>query len=111
MSFLYAAFAVNNSGHSLAFTWPVSVLRYICLLLSTVLYQPLFEMLISMVSCGQSEGRIVLNMYSEVQCFVGAHILHGCIALVASVLLTAITMAVLILFYESRKQQGIIIAK
>lgn len=102
--FLYAGFAVSNAGHSLSFTWPLTALRYICLLLSTVLFQPVLEMLVSMVSCGTNQGRVVLYMFSEVECFSGAHILHGCIALVASVLLTAITMAVLLLFFESRKQ-------
>jgi hypothetical protein len=78
-------------------------------------------MLLSMISCGTitltdtatgaSELKVVLYMFNEIVCFSGAHILHGCIALIASLLLSALTFLIILIFYESRRQQNIILSK
>lgn len=40
IDFFYCAFAINNSRHTFSFTWPIHLLQYSCLLLMTILFQP-----------------------------------------------------------------------
>lgn len=51
INFLYASFSVSNQGHQLSFAWPLTLLQYICLLMITVLFQPLLEHLLSILAC------------------------------------------------------------
>jgi hypothetical protein len=139
INFMYASFSVNNHGHQFSFTWPLTLLQYICLLLATCLFQPILEFVMSILSCEShtkvtsiaSEGSkvssvlggnkqasttqtkdvIVLSMFSEVTCFEGTHILHACIAIIVSIVLIAITLLVVFLYFESRKQPTIILSK
>ena len=139
INFVYASFSISNQGHQFSFTSPLTLLQYVCLLLSTVLFQPLLEMLLSMVSCvttvvtlnanGDSASTVliqagsttsqtfttqnilVLSMFNNVQCFQGAHILHGIIAIVVSLVLTTLTILIVFLYFESRKHSTIILSK
>lgn len=38
IDFLYVSFAVSNQKHSFAFTWPINLLQYVCILLITVMF-------------------------------------------------------------------------
>ena len=42
-------------------------------------------------------------MFHAVECFNGTHLLHSCLAIIVSIVLIAITMVMVFLYYESRK--------
>lgn len=139
INFMYASFSVQNQGHQFSFTWPLTLLQYICLLIVTVLFQPILELMISMLSCQTmtkittlaSESSkvsasisgpdntpvitvkelIVMTMFNDVTCFQGTHVLHSCLAIVVSIVLIALTLLIVFLYFESRKQPQIILSK
>jgi hypothetical protein len=141
LNFMYASFSVSNQGHQFSFTWPLTILQYTCLLMVTVLFQPTLELIMSMLACHtisrttsitaeaskvssvlasssstssttlSTKDVIVLTMFSEVTCFEGTHILHACIAIIVSIVLIAITLLIVFLYFESRKQHSIILSK
>jgi hypothetical protein len=38
LNLLYASFSVSNQSHQFSFTWPLTLLQYICLTLVIVLF-------------------------------------------------------------------------
>lgn len=138
--FMYASFSVQNQSHQFSFSWPLTLLQYICLLMVTVLFQPTLELITSMLSCEtvtktttvaaeaskvtnvldpnkinapttSVKEILVLSMFNEITCFEGTHIMHACIAVVVSIVLIAITLLIVFLYFESRKQHTIVLAK
>eukprot|EP00347_Sterkiella_histriomuscorum_P005463 403356519 len=67
VDFIYVSFAVNNQKHSLSFSWPLSILQYFSLILIRVLFQPILELLLSMVSCEMKSQAYLQTLNMEMQ--------------------------------------------
>ncbi|MDR3548415.1 MAG: hypothetical protein P4M11_09165 [Candidatus Pacebacteria bacterium] len=56
-----------------------------------------------MISCQKdASGVYVHKYYSEIQCWVGLHILHAIMAIVVSVVFIAISLIVTLTFYDAK---------
>lgn len=61
-------------------TWPIAILRSVASIFVTVLFLPITETLISIISCTTTDdGKLVVYYFNEIECYIGWHLVHSII--------------------------------
>ena len=80
-----------------------NVLKSVCGLVVTVLFLPVLDIFTYMISCVRdSEGVLRHQEFTEIECFVGNHILNTAFAIVLAFIFILISMIVGITFFECK---------
>lgn len=102
---LYVSYSFSKKRF--AFMWPLYVLRSVASLVVTVFFLPITETLISCIECNTDEsGRLVLEIFPDVECWKGWHLLHSLLACVFNFIFIIICAIVAYAFFEPRMNSG-----
>ena len=76
INFIYVAYCFKQ--RKFPFTWPIPLLIYSCNLLVSFLFIPILELFLKFSACKTraSDGLLYHQVFTELQCFTGIHILH-----------------------------------
>ena len=76
INFIYVAYCFRQ--RKFPFTWPIPLLIYSCNLLVTFLYIPILELFLKFSACKrrESDGETYHQVFTDLKCFTGIHILH-----------------------------------
>ena len=102
LDIIYVSYSFNKQIFTVM--WPLVVLRNVVTLSVTIFFLPVTEFLIGMVECNNDPetGKSVHNLFPDVVCWQGTHILHGVIALIIIVVFVSISLIVALNYFESR---------
>ncbi|CAD8157650.1 unnamed protein product [Paramecium octaurelia] len=86
-----------------AFTWPIYILRIMIQMFLSVLYMPIMDLFFSLIACTTDEnGNKINQIFIDVTCWQGAHIVHGIVSILAIVLFYLLCITFSLIYYEPR---------
>ncbi|EAS07526.3 PAS domain S-box protein (macronuclear) [Tetrahymena thermophila SB210] len=92
-----------------AFSWPIYSLRTLLSLIVTVLFMPLLDFFLSIISCqsttlsqgsGITSSVYVHEFFSSVVCWQDVHILHAVVSIFISIAFIIVTFLVVLIYFE-----------
>jgi hypothetical protein len=89
-------------------TWPLTILRSVASTTITVLFLPISETFVTIISCTQSADgeELVIYYFPDIVCYQGWHLMHSIICTTFQLLFIAIAITVTITYYEPRMCTG-----
>ncbi|CAD8157654.1 unnamed protein product [Paramecium octaurelia] len=94
------SYSINKSKSS--FTWPIIFLRFLINLFLQVLYMPIIDLLLSMLSCQTNQNGVLVHQLFDVECWSNIHIVHAIVAIFGTILFFVLCTLFSLLYYESR---------
>ncbi|CAK82689.1 unnamed protein product (macronuclear) [Paramecium tetraurelia] len=86
-----------------AFTWPIYILRIMIQMFLSVLYMPIMDLFFSLIACTTDEnGNTINQIFIDVTCWQGAHIVHGVVSILAIVIFYLLCITFALIYYEPR---------
>ena len=83
--------------------WPVKLLRGVAGLVVTVGFLPITEFLVGMIQCvWDDSGEYVHWNFTDIECWEGAHIIHGTLSIVLTTVFILISGIVSSIYFEIR---------
>jgi hypothetical protein len=106
LDILYVSYSFSRKRF--AMMWPLYVLRSVTSLVVTVLFLPITETLMGVISCNSDpdSGKLVLASFPEIECWAGWHLLHSFLALFFNLIFVIICGIVSLAFFEPRMNSG-----
>ena len=109
---IYVSYSFNKKKFK--FTLPLVLLAHIVPLFVTILFIPIMEFLLNIVSCDSSEDNPdvqVLQFFPDVVCFEGTHLIHVSITLFFTSIFIFISTIVALTLFEPRMTAKTIAAR
>lgn len=101
LDIIYVSYSFSRKRF--AVMWPLHVLRRGVSLVVTVFFLPITETLISLITCSTNEnGEYAMELFPDVVCWQGWHILHSILACLFNLIFTIICSIVAYAFFEPR---------
>ncbi|CAK82690.1 unnamed protein product (macronuclear) [Paramecium tetraurelia] len=92
----------NTIKLNTAVSWPVFILKQLFILFSTILYLPTLNLFFEMVNCHENDQNIVVLQAFDQECWNGAHIVHGIVAILGILIFVIFTAIFNLLYFEAR---------
>ena len=100
MDILYIQYSFSRKRFN--FSWPITILRTVMSLGSTIFFIPLLGLFMSILSC-----RHTVHIYfQELQCWTGIHLLHSIIGFATALVFLLICCAYTMVMFERRGSLG-----
>ena len=103
LDIIYVSYSFNKK--KFRFTLPLVLLAHIVPLFVTLLFIPVTEFLLSVISCGPSDNDPsvqVMSFFPTVVCFEGEHLIHASITLFFTSIFVFISTVVAMTLFEPR---------
>ena len=87
-------------------------LRYLANLSQTVMFLPLIGLFLSTAACEEDQnGNLVHQMFNELECWKGIHILYAVTGLLSAFVFIILTLVTTFVYFENRQLSGNIMSK
>lgn len=102
LDIVYVSYAFKQKKFTVL--WPLAVLRNFIKFSVTVLFLPITETLLQMVTCQMDPilGLYINSTFPDVVCFTGLYNLHATLSIIFNIFFTALALIVTLNYFESR---------
>lgn len=102
----YVSYSFSKKKYS--FMWPVYTLWAFFSLFSTVLFFPILDIFVSVMTCSKSANGSYINVYfNKVTCWSGDHILHSIFGFLAAIVFLETNFVVSICYFECKSTANV----